>query len=517
MTLVAGPSTYRVLVVDDDPGFLQALTHYLDARGVEVSTAPDGEAAWELFQKRPPDIVLAEMLMGRLPWTELVARIRRHANNATPIFLMTGRIQSADEEAALQRQHRTEIIFRRPLALRELVTRMDALALLHTGKVRSGALVTGRTSTPPPVDTAADARSRGQAWPSAQVLSGECTMLSICAVALHAFEQRLTGMLDVVDPMGTRSLLFHEGLIVDSVSTRMGESLGAQLVRDGLINEPTAVQVSHAMERRGQRFGEAFVQVAGAHASMVVEALERMQNTVVVRALSAVMGSYSFHPVRENVVLRSHPPLDPVECVQRACLALPAEDDAAELLVSVGQFPLTLGEAFTERSTVLERVVPGSVVPGLCQDRPTLNTAVQRARAAGPTGVRELLALLLTQAVRVGTAPGALPVRRHGVLASSGGDWRGAQVGQGDLFIREMVAEEWVRTGGRPAHMLLGVPADAPAPVVEVARNGHVTRFGPPALNTSSLGPARRYLDVIRARREEAARVLTTSAPPAKA
>jgi CheY-like chemotaxis protein len=80
-----------LLVVDDEPAVRQMATRYLREAGYSVVEAADGVQAWEYFQREPTrvDAVLADVVMPRMPGTELAARLRR-ARVDLPIVLMSG-------------------------------------------------------------------------------------------------------------------------------------------------------------------------------------------------------------------------------------------------------------------------------------------------------------------------------------------------------------------------------------------------------------------------------------------
>jgi len=80
----------RILVVDDQRSHVEMMAGVLKARGYEVLTAADGEAALEQVRSASPDIVVSDILMPGLDGYELCRRLR--ANPATallPVVLVT--------------------------------------------------------------------------------------------------------------------------------------------------------------------------------------------------------------------------------------------------------------------------------------------------------------------------------------------------------------------------------------------------------------------------------------------
>ena len=54
----------RLLLVDDEPGLRTAVQEYLQDEGFEVTTAIDGEEAWEKAQQLLPDVIISDVIMS---------------------------------------------------------------------------------------------------------------------------------------------------------------------------------------------------------------------------------------------------------------------------------------------------------------------------------------------------------------------------------------------------------------------------------------------------------------------
>jgi CheY-like chemotaxis protein len=67
----------QVLVVDDDPGILSALTRLLQRDGHIVQTAADGQAALALLQEGCYDLILCDLLMPALDGQSLYGLLQR--------------------------------------------------------------------------------------------------------------------------------------------------------------------------------------------------------------------------------------------------------------------------------------------------------------------------------------------------------------------------------------------------------------------------------------------------------
>jgi CheY-like chemotaxis protein len=82
----------KVLMIDDDPEFVEAISNLLDAKGYDVQTASNGKEGVETAKAQNPDIILLDVMMTTKDEGFNVAR-ELHDNEKlkdTPIILMTG-------------------------------------------------------------------------------------------------------------------------------------------------------------------------------------------------------------------------------------------------------------------------------------------------------------------------------------------------------------------------------------------------------------------------------------------
>jgi two-component system KDP operon response regulator KdpE len=80
---------FKILVVDDETQILRVLRHVLSAPTYSVRTAPDGEAALEIFREWLPDLVITDLQMPGMSGMELCTQIRQAS--AAPIIVLSVR------------------------------------------------------------------------------------------------------------------------------------------------------------------------------------------------------------------------------------------------------------------------------------------------------------------------------------------------------------------------------------------------------------------------------------------
>ena len=66
-----------VLVVDDDPDILEALSEILEAEGFEIKRARNGKEALERLQPEAPDLILLDLMMPVMDGWEFAQRMRQ--------------------------------------------------------------------------------------------------------------------------------------------------------------------------------------------------------------------------------------------------------------------------------------------------------------------------------------------------------------------------------------------------------------------------------------------------------
>ncbi len=66
-----------VLVVDDDPDILEALSEILEAEGFEIRRARNGKEALERLEPQPPNLILLDLMMPVMDGWEFAQRMRQ--------------------------------------------------------------------------------------------------------------------------------------------------------------------------------------------------------------------------------------------------------------------------------------------------------------------------------------------------------------------------------------------------------------------------------------------------------
>jgi len=79
-----------VLVVDDDPDILEALSEILEAEGFEIRRARNGKEALERLEPDPPQLILLDLMMPVMDGWEFAQRMRQRPSVAhIPIIVLS--------------------------------------------------------------------------------------------------------------------------------------------------------------------------------------------------------------------------------------------------------------------------------------------------------------------------------------------------------------------------------------------------------------------------------------------
>jgi two-component system response regulator RegX3 len=113
----------RVLVVEDEESFSDALSYMLRKEGFEVAVAATGAAALTEFDRSGADIVLLDLMLPEMSGTEVCRQLRQRS--PVPIIMVTARDSEIDKVVGLEIG--ADDYVTKPYSPRELVARVRAV------------------------------------------------------------------------------------------------------------------------------------------------------------------------------------------------------------------------------------------------------------------------------------------------------------------------------------------------------------------------------------------------------
>jgi two-component system response regulator RegX3 len=112
-----------VLVVEDEPSFVEALTIGLTREGFRVVSVGDGFEAVQRFDDVQPDIVLLDVMLPRLSGIDVCRQLRKRSH--VPIIMVTAKGAEIDTVVGLEVG--ADDYITKPYRMREVVARMRAV------------------------------------------------------------------------------------------------------------------------------------------------------------------------------------------------------------------------------------------------------------------------------------------------------------------------------------------------------------------------------------------------------
>ena len=113
----------RVLIVEDEVSFSDALSFMLRKEGFEVAVAADGKSGLELFNGQGADLVLLDVMLPGISGTEVCRQLRQVSKVA--IIMLTAKDGEIDKVVGLELG--ADDYVTKPFSSRELVARVRAV------------------------------------------------------------------------------------------------------------------------------------------------------------------------------------------------------------------------------------------------------------------------------------------------------------------------------------------------------------------------------------------------------
>ena len=129
-------NSITVLIVDDDENICMLLKAFLESEGMRVHVSHSGQAALDLLETIPIDVVLLDVIMPEMNGFDTLRHIR--SRHSVPVILLTARDMLTDKERGFTAGADDYII--KPFDPREVLLRIRA-------RLRTTGMVTSRTIT----------------------------------------------------------------------------------------------------------------------------------------------------------------------------------------------------------------------------------------------------------------------------------------------------------------------------------------------------------------------------------
>jgi len=248
---------HSVLIIEDDPITLYVYKSHLEKAGFDVKIANDGEAAFYILQKTPPDAILLDLMLPRINGVEILKTIRAHKDfEAIPVFVFTNlHTSTLAKEAAKAGANR---VFNKATTVPAEIIEAIREAVSH----RPAPLVQERVSLLSPTEAGGLSQPVLESCPEIEpeLLRAFINKVHETFMALRKILQKLSKAEDTPERIAQLSELSEKVHAVTSVGasaelhglSQMGAALEAfirQLSEDSKqINVSTLRTVSHAID-----------------------------------------------------------------------------------------------------------------------------------------------------------------------------------------------------------------------------------------------------------------------------
>ena len=132
----------KVLIIEDELSFSEAITFLLKKEGFEVLVANNGQDGINLFNKEGADLILLDLMLPGVSGTEVCRQIR--PKSQVPIIMLTARDTEIDKVVGLELG--ADDYVTKPYSARELIARINAVlrrASSASDSIEQGVLASG--------------------------------------------------------------------------------------------------------------------------------------------------------------------------------------------------------------------------------------------------------------------------------------------------------------------------------------------------------------------------------------
>ena len=113
-----------VLVVDDDDGICELLSHLIQTEGYRVQTASDGADAERKATAAKPDLIVLDLMLPRYGGFELLRALQNGELASVPIIIVTGRYTDRSTADMIRQESNVVELLEKPLKTQRFLQAM---------------------------------------------------------------------------------------------------------------------------------------------------------------------------------------------------------------------------------------------------------------------------------------------------------------------------------------------------------------------------------------------------------
>lgn len=121
----------NVLIADDDALNVAILSKFFTARGIEVTTAYDGQEALEKFKQDHYVLVITDIVMPKVEGIEIIGEIRNQSNNIKIIAMSSDADAGRSSLLKIAETMGANLCLKKPISAEMLTEALESLGI-HT-------------------------------------------------------------------------------------------------------------------------------------------------------------------------------------------------------------------------------------------------------------------------------------------------------------------------------------------------------------------------------------------------
>lgn len=121
----ASTASKRVLIVDDDAEIIDTLRYALEAKGLEVMIARDGNQGLALAEREDPDLMILDMMMPKRSGFLVLEKLRRTRPVQMRVIMITA--NEGSRHKAYAEMLGVDDYIRKPFAIDRLMATVERL------------------------------------------------------------------------------------------------------------------------------------------------------------------------------------------------------------------------------------------------------------------------------------------------------------------------------------------------------------------------------------------------------
>lgn len=115
-----------VLIIEDEPFIIEALSFLLEREGIDYQCHTDGTSCLDLIETQRPDLVILDMMLPQMNGMEVLQSLRSTKDfKSLPVLMLTAKGQKKDRQAA--EDAGVSLFMTKPFANDELIANVHRL------------------------------------------------------------------------------------------------------------------------------------------------------------------------------------------------------------------------------------------------------------------------------------------------------------------------------------------------------------------------------------------------------